>query len=378
MNKNIFFLSLSFIFLLTFFVAKFFAIENKQISNKKDFSISQVEQKKEESIFSINKLTDLFSAEKSIFLLLFFAFLIGFLTSFTPCVYPMIPITIGVLQTQATKTVFRNFLLSLFYVLGIATVYSALGYFVAKTNLFFGKWLGNPWVITFIVLIFIYLAFSMFGFYEIRLPKFLSKKENIKVKGSLFLSFLFGAVSGLVASPCLTPPLAILLSFAAKSANPLIGFLLLWFFAFGMGLLLIIVGAFSASIYVLPRAGMWMLQIKKFFGFVLLAIAIYFIQPFFEISFILKMYAVLSGVASFYYLSTSSKEKKFRIFMGFFLAIVCLVFLSMGLSKKQKLLAANYQEGLIVNKKIAQVKIYKKDQGQMICFGKRHSACLRG
>ena len=224
----------------------------------------------------------------------------------------MIPITIGIFQAQAAQTVFRNFLLSLFYVLGIASVYSVLGYFAATTTLFFGQWLQNPWLIAVIVLLFIYLAFSMFGFYEIKMPSFLTKRDNVKVKGSLFFSFVFGAISGTVASPCLTPSLAILLSFVAKTANPIIGFLTLWFFALGMGLLLIVVGTFSASLSVLPRAGMWMVEIKKFFGFVLLAMSIYFLQPFFEVFTVLKMYAVLSGISSLYYF-VDSKGKKLKI-----------------------------------------------------------------
>jgi len=212
--------------------------------------------------------------------ILLIAFLIGIATSFTPCIYPMIPITIGILQSQASTSIARNFLVSTAYVTGIATVYATLGYFAATTTMILGQWLANPWFIMLLVLLFLYLAFSMFGFYEIYMPKFLSSSNSkIKTKGSILYSFLFGAVSGTAASPCLTPPLALLLGYVAKQGSPLIGFVTLFVFSFGMGLLLITVGTFSNTITNLPRAGAWMNEIKKFFGFLLIGVSIYFAQP---------------------------------------------------------------------------------------------------
>ena len=109
------------------------------------------------SLFSLKGLKDKFTHEKSFTLILILAFLIGILTSFTPCVYPLIPITLGILQAQATQNIWRNFMLSLSYVFGISFVYAILGYVAATTTLIFGQWLGNPWVISFIILIFLLL-----------------------------------------------------------------------------------------------------------------------------------------------------------------------------------------------------------------------------
>jgi len=237
----------------------------------------QVEQKgffeRVEDYLSFDDITQM-----SLIYVLLLAFLIGIISSLTPCIYPMIPITLGILQAQASPSVFHNFLLSFFYVTGIATVYATLGYIAATTTVMLGQWLANPWVVALLIALFLYLAFSMFGFYEIYLPRFLQKGSSVKVrKGSLFYSFIFGGISGMAASPCLTPPLALLLGFVATRGSPLVGFLTLFVFAMGMGLLLMVVGTFSNTLTNLPRAGAWMNEIKKFFGFLLIGVAIYFL-----------------------------------------------------------------------------------------------------
>jgi thiol:disulfide interchange protein DsbD len=225
---------------------------------------------------------------------LLLAFLSGILVSFTPCVYPMIPVTVGILQSQAVQSAWRNFGLTMSYVFGIATVHAVLGYLAATTSMIFGQWLSNPWFILFIILFFLYFAFSMFGFYEIYMPKFLLSGSGVQAKGSFFGSFIFGLISGTVASPCLTPVLAFLLGFVAKIANPVLGFLTLFVFALGMGMILIIVGSFSGVLSTLPKAGQWMDEIKKVFGFAMLAACIYVAQPVLASWLAWLLYAVLA------------------------------------------------------------------------------------
>lgn len=288
-----------------------------------------------------------FSPEQSMFYILVGAFLLGILASFTPCIYPMIPITLGILQTQASKSLWRNFFLAFSYVCGISVIYALLGYVAATTKIFFGQWMSNPFVIFFVVLFFLYLAFSMFGYYEIYVPKFLTKHKDIKVKGSFLYSFLFGMISGTVASPCLTPALAILLGYVAKVGNPIFGFLTLFSFAFGMGLLLIFIGTFSTTITLLPKSGAWMIEVKKFFGFMLLAVCIYFLQPFLGIYISLKLYAILSLIASVYYFSTAQKSR-LKIIFGFLLAILFIFLLSLSLLKLSKLYAFNAKQNQLL------------------------------
>jgi len=264
---------------------------------------------KVKSMFSFDWLKLLSLKNMPFALVLLIAFLIGILASFTPCIYPMIPITIGILQSQASKSIGRNFLLSTSYVFGMATVYAVLGYLAATTNFILGQLMVNPIFIGFLVLLFLYLAFSMFGFYEIYMPRFLQKESNMKVKGSFLYSFLFGAASGSVASPCLTPALAILLSYVAQRGNPIIGFVTLFCFALGMGVLLILVGTFSNTLTNLPRAGMWMNEIKKLFGFLLLGVCIHFLQPFISTNFINILYSLLVVVTVGYYVKVIFLKK---------------------------------------------------------------------
>ncbi len=274
------------------------SLEEKVENTKKVISKKIINKKVSKSWFSFKNLL---RKKISIFYLLLIAFLIGIATSFTPCIYPMIPITIGILQSQASKSLAKNFLISTSYVAGMATVYAILGYFAATTSLILGQWLVNPWVIFLLILLFLYLAFSMFGFYEIYMPRFLQRGSQIKTKGSIIYSFLFGAVSGTAASPCISPPLALLLGFVAKTGSPIVGFFTLFLFALGMGVLLIVVGTFSNTITSLPRAGAWMNEIKKFFGFLLIGVSIYFLTPLIEPIIINILYGLLLIAFACYY-----------------------------------------------------------------------------
>ena len=173
----------------------------------------------------------------------------------------MIPITIGILQSQATTSVWRNMLTATSYVLGISVIYSTLGYLAATTTVMFGQWLANPFLIFLFILLFLYFAFSMFGFYEIYIPRFLKSGKAVSPHGSIIYSFIFGMLSGTIASPCLTPALALLLGFVVKLGNPILGLLTLFSFSLGIGVLLILIGTFSTT--ATPKAGIWMIEIKK-------------------------------------------------------------------------------------------------------------------
>jgi len=268
------------------------------------------------SFFSLNNM---FSKEGSYFYILLMAFLTGILASFTPCIYPMIPITVGILQAQASTSLFHNFLTATSYVIGISAVYSTFGYLAATTTLMFGQWMANPWLIFFLILLFLYFAFSMFGFYEIYIPTFLRGQEGVRPKGSLIYSFFFGVLSGSAASPCLTPALALLLGFVAKQASPLLGFLTLFAFSLGMGTLLILIGTFSSSALV-PRAGNWMIEIKKIFGFALIGVCVYFLQPFFAQKTIIMLYSLIAFFAAGYYFFIKPKS-----FLKAILGIISLI-----------------------------------------------------
>jgi thiol:disulfide interchange protein DsbD len=299
-------------------------------------------------------LKQFITSDGSMLGLLGLSFLAGILISFTPCVYPMIPITIGIMQTQTAHSVWRGFVTGLFYVLGLATVYATLGFISASTSVVFGQWTSSPYFIIFTVFLFLYLAFSLFGFYEITVPRFFtervapvqvaqpgqsqpgqsqpgprqSKEQQVKpvpAARPFLKSFLMGLFAGTIASPCITPALAMLLTLVAQRGNPFLGFLALFVFAFGMGFLLIFVGMFSVSINVLPRAGEWMNEVKKLFGFMMLAICVYMSRHLLPILLSTCLYAAICASASIYYFYTGYFASDWAKIIKWLLA-VCFLF----------------------------------------------------
>lgn len=245
--------------------------------------------------------------------LLAIAFLAGILVSFTPCIYPMIPITAGILQTQASNSLLYNFFSALSYIIGMATVYAFLGYISATFSIMFGSWLAAPWFLILIVSFFVYLAFSMLGFYELYIPPFLMQQHTTTGRSSLLHTFVLGLVSGTVASPCLTPALAVLLGIVAEQANPLLGIMTLFSFAFGMGVLLLLIGTFSGTLSMLPKAGAWMEEIKKVFGFFMLGVCVHFLQAFLSPAMTFFSYACIGSAACFVFLKDARQEPFARI-----------------------------------------------------------------
>lgn len=208
------------------------------------------------------------------------AFFGGLLVSFTPCVYPMIPITLSIIGGRTeNRTAGRGFLLSVTYVAGLSLTYALLGLAVSFFGAHIRGILQGPVFQTGVALLFVLLALSMFDVFMLEVPSALRNRLAGMRTTGLFGIFVMGMVSGLMASPCVAAPLAGILAFIAASGNSLLGFLLLLSFAWGMGLILIVIGTFSGSLNALPRAGEWMERVKEFYGFMLLGAALYFVQP---------------------------------------------------------------------------------------------------
>lgn len=227
---------------------------------------------------------------------LIFIFILGILMSFTPCIYPMIPITIGILQSAVQTSILRNFLLAATYSAGIATTFAILGLLAASGSAHFGQLIGNPFFVGFLVLFLSYFAFSMFGFYEIRLPRFLQSRETKNTNGSISSAFIFGALSGTIASPCLSPGLLLLLSIVATLGSKLLGFLYLFVFGIGLCVPLLLIGTFSNTSNILPRAGYWMNEIKIIFGLLLLGLCFYYLKALLPLTI---FYTSLAGILLF-------------------------------------------------------------------------------
>ena len=201
----------------------------------------------------------------------------GVLTSFTPCVYPMIPITVGIIGAQEKRGKLNAFLLSLVYATGLALTYATLGIVAAMTGQFFGKISANPITLIVVANIIILFALAMMDVFSIPMPAFLRGGSSGPNKGGFIGAFVMGLASGLIMAPCTTPVLGVLLAFVATQQNVVYGALLLLTFAFGMNILLILVGTFTGLVTALPKSGVWMVRVKIAMGLLLLAMGEYFL-----------------------------------------------------------------------------------------------------
>jgi thioredoxin:protein disulfide reductase len=206
-------------------------------------------------------------------------FLGGVLTSFTPCVYPMIPITISFIGGSAKGNPLKGFVLAVWFVLGIAIMYSSLGLLAAATGSAFGQATQTPIFAGIVAVIIGAMGLSMAGLFDIQIPSGLTSKMGGAKTGFLG-PILMGMAMGLIAAPCVGPVLIVLLTWVAQTGSLFMGFWLLFTFAAGLGMLFLALGTFSGLLTALPGAGGWMDQVKHFFALVLFALALYFLKPY--------------------------------------------------------------------------------------------------
>ena len=205
-------------------------------------------------------------------------FLGGMALNLTPCVYPIIPITVSYFGGKSGQGQGRLLVHGLLYLAGLAVTNSALGVAAALTGGLMGSMLQNPWVLLTVAAILVLFATSLFGFWELRLPGSLTQAASRSYAG-YFGSLFMGLTLGLVAAPCLGPFVLGLLTWVASMGSPLLGFLVFFTLSLGLGLPLFFLAMFSGSLEKLPRSGEWMLWVRKLMGWVLLGMAAYFIRP---------------------------------------------------------------------------------------------------
>jgi thiol:disulfide interchange protein DsbD len=227
------------------------------------------------------ELASLLSSDQSLLITLLLFLGLGIGLAFTPCVFPMYPILSGIVIGQGkTISTSRAFTLSFVYVQGMAITYSLLGLIVASAGVQFQAALQHPAILIGLIVIFVLLAVVMFGAYELQLPSSWQEKlnamSNKQTSGSYMGVLAMGAISGLVASPCTTAPLTGILLFIAQSGDLVLGFSALYVLSLGMGIPLILFGITGGKL--LPKAGSWMNVVKVTFGFMMLAVAIMFIE----------------------------------------------------------------------------------------------------
>ena len=273
------------------------------------------------------------SQSLAINLLVFFAVGVGL--AFTPCVFPMFPILSSLIAGQQNLSTKKAFALSFVYIQGMAVTYAALGLVVAALGGQVQGYLQHPYVLISFSLLFVLLAMSMFGWYEIKLPSSmmnrLTQVSNNQKGGNYVGVFLMGVLSGLIASPCTTAPLSAALLYVAQSGDYLVGGLTLYVLSLGMGLPLLLLGTSGGKL--LPKAGGWMEQVKTLFGFVMLVVPLILLERLISANIILLMVGILALAAALYLHHWQSNQQQSKLKTGLWFAAMLLVFTGFSLAK---------------------------------------------
>ncbi|MEO1272308.1 MAG: cytochrome c biogenesis protein CcdA, partial [Myxococcota bacterium] len=209
---------------------------------------------------------------------LLLVFLAGVGASLTPCVYPLIPITISVFGARDADSRLQAFGLSSIYVLGIVATYTVLGLVAGLAGQGIGEAMKNPFVLGGIAALMIAMGLSSFGLFELQLPSSLQNKLSAQGGKGVVGALVMGLVAGLVATPCVGPILVAILVFVAQTQDMALGALMLATFALGMGMLFLVLGTFANLINKLPRSGTWMVGVKTVFGVVFMVVALYYLR----------------------------------------------------------------------------------------------------
>jgi len=202
----------------------------------------------------------------------------GLLTALSPCVYPLIPITLSILGARQAGSPRKGFFLAATYVAGMVVLYTALGVSFASAGMLAGSALQSPWVTIGVAAFCIVMAASMFGAFELVLPSALQTRLSQAGGGGFKGAFVMGLVAGIIAAPCTGPVLSFILTLIAREHDVLKGAVLMFFYALGMGLPFLVLGTFSQIIARLPKSGRWMETVKSVFGLLMLGAGLYYLQ----------------------------------------------------------------------------------------------------
>ncbi len=214
----------------------------------------------------------------SIWLILLGVFLGGLALNLTPCVYPLIPITISYFGGKSERIRGHTIVHGIVYIFGLAMTNSLLGLSAALSGGMLGFALQNPFVLIFVAAVMVFMGLSFFGLWEIRLPAWLTRVAS-KGYAGFFGTFFMGLTLGIIAAPCLGPFILGLLLWVGQMGDPLLGFLFFFVLSVGLGLPLSVLAIFSGAIARLPKSGDWMLWVRRLMGWVLIGMAVYMVSP---------------------------------------------------------------------------------------------------
>ena len=254
------------------------------------------------------------------------AYLGGLAIALTPCVYPLIPITLGIMGTREFSSRWGAFFLSAVFVLGIALVYALLGVLASSSGVAMGGMTQQPWVVALIASLFAVLGLGLLGLYNIQLPggfmNWLSKKGGKGFGGV----FVLGMASGVLAAPCSGPVSVGILAFVAQGSNIMAGFLVLFIYGLGIGTPFLILGTFSNLLAKVPKSGVWTVWVKSFCGLALLLAALLFGKAYLsEFQLFLLVAIIFLGVCIYFPKIFPLPSEKFRfVFVGIRALLVVL------------------------------------------------------
>ena len=297
---------------------------NQSVFKNIDLSLSNVVINKNQD--SDNDISNVLQSN-GILLGLIIVFLGGLALNLTPCVYPLIPITIGFFGGQSEGSTKRLAVMGILFVVGLAVTYSVIGVITSLTGAVFGTLLQNPVVIIAVALILIALSLSMFGVYEFKLPDKLVAKAG-GAKSGYYGAFFMGLTLGIVAAPCIGPFVLGLVTYVAAKQDVFFGFIMFFVLAVGLGTPYLFLAIFSGKIKKLPRSGEWMQAVEHIFGLILVGMAIYFLLPLIPKAisgFVLPVYMIAAGLYIIFFERKASNIKVFRIIKTIFGVVVMAV-----------------------------------------------------
>ena len=296
---------------------------NDEIFKEIDLSFTQTSATSKEDSDPISNALE----SQGLIIGLLLVFLGGLALNLTPCVYPLIPITVGYFGGQSEGSTTKLFFMGILFILGLAVTYSAIGVITSLTGAIFGALLQNPIVILIVVAIMLALSLSMFGVYEFKLPDSLVNKAG-GAKAGLYGAFFMGLTMGIVAAPCIGPFVLGLVTYVATKQDPLFGFLLFFVLAVGLGTPYLFLAVFSGKIKKLPRAGEWMDAVKHIFGFILVGMALYFLLPLLPDSisgYVLPVFMIGTALYLLFFEKLANSVKGFKIFKIVFSVLIMAV-----------------------------------------------------
>jgi thiol:disulfide interchange protein DsbD len=255
-------------------------------------------------------------------------FAVGLALNLTPCVYPMLSVTVSLFGAQTETNAVKVFLKAVTYVLGIATMYTVLGVSAALSWTLFGSWLQSPWVLGGIGVLLLGLSLSSFGLYQIQMPYWMTSKLGGTTGTGLISLYLSGLVVGVFAAPCIGPPVIALLTLVSSKADPVFGFWVFFTLSLGLGFPYLILGTFSGMIKKIPRSGAWLVWVERVFGVILSAAGLFYLSLAFlpKLSAFVIPAALILGGIYLGFLERSGKEKKGLQWFKWAFGVVAVVF----------------------------------------------------